>query len=48
MSYLRLPKITGGESQQLQQLKNYLTYLVQELNFLLENAQKEENNGKNQ
>ena len=48
MSYLRLPKITGGESQQPHQLKNYLTYLGQKLNFLLENAQKEENNGKNQ
>ena len=48
MTHLRLPRFTGSEAQQLQQLKSYLTYLVQELNFLLENAQKEENNGKNQ
>ena len=47
MSYLRLPKITGGESQQLQQLKNYLTYLVQELNFALSTLEKEELHGKN-
>ena len=49
MAQLRLPHVTGQTAEaQLQQLKRSLIYLVQELNFLLENAQKEENNGKNQ
>ena len=47
MTHLRLPHMTGSESQQLQQLKSYLCYLVQELNFALETLRKEENNGKN-
>lgn len=47
MSHLRLPNITGETAhQQLQQLKGYLAYLVQELNFALEIVQKEKNNGK--
>ena len=46
MTHLRLPRLTGSDSQQLQQLKSYLCYLVQELNFALETLQKEENNGK--
>ena len=42
MAQLRLPHVTGQTAEtQLQQLKSYLIYLVQELNFLLEAAEKE-------
>ena len=47
MSQLRLPNITGDTAAQLRQLKSYLTYLVQELNFALEEIQKEKIHGKN-
>ena len=47
MTHLRLPRCTGEPEQQLQQLKNYLTYLVQELNFALSTLEKEELHGKN-
>ena len=47
MTHLRLPRFTGSEAQQLQQLKSYLTYLVQELNFALSTLEKEELHGKN-
>ena len=47
MTHLRLPRFTGSEAQQMQQLKSYLTYLVQELNFALSTLEKEELHGKN-
>ena len=48
MMEFRYPNITGEDPrQQLQQLKSYLTYLVQELNFALSTLEKEELHGKN-
>ena len=47
MAQLRLPHVTGQTAEaQLQQLKSYLIYLVQELNSLLEAAEKEKEHGK--
>jgi len=36
MTHIRLPNVTGRtEAEQLQQVKHYLIYLAQELNYAL-------------